>query len=286
MFRCQWCGKEACSIWEKYCCNSCKHQALQTKGKSGDVSTSNGLPGWLTVVAIGLLVYGLFFGKCNDSNSSNKKLDSSHPSSQTPPSDTINILSKSFEDSNSEVNFTDTTTQTVKSTDENCINKYGIDFVSYCEAGNYDDVVNTYSKCNGLVNFQLSNNKRFALLEASDHNRSNIVTFLLQNNADPNISDEDGRTPLIEAVDREYIEIVNILLSNNADVNKQEKHGNTALVIAINKKNIPIINSILTHSPNLEIMNNKGETAINLSIKNRNKEIRNIFAKLTDTPIN
>jgi ankyrin repeat protein len=281
MLKCKWCGKEFQGPLLNYCSNRCKYQAAQSR-KTTDTSKSNDLPGWLTLIVIVVLIWGLFFGKCNESNQPKREHNQNHKSNQ----ESVKGINDSINNKNViekiETQTADTIPKVAFYHDDKCVEKYGEDFVSYCEDGDIDNAVKIFDMCNEVINFQNSNNSRTALIESSDHNRLNIVEFLLENNVDIDISDEDGRSPLIEAVDRECQEIVNILLANGANVNKQEKHGNTALIIAIDKKNVPIVNSLMQRSPDLNLMNNNGKSALELGKRIRNKEIREIFKNIIE----
>lgn len=78
------------------------------------------------------------------------------------------------------------------------------------------------------------------------NNRSHDdLTLLLQQNANPNIGDNDGRTPLHHAVmdcktaqrsqeksEQEAKDIVKLLIENKADLHKQDNYGNSPLETA------------------------------------------------------
>lgn len=55
---------------------------------------------------------------------------------------------------------------------------------------------------------------------------------LLENGADPNARDAEGRTALIAAAYMGHSEIVSVLLEYGADINHQDSDGRTALSVA------------------------------------------------------
>ncbi|CAL4099059.1 unnamed protein product, partial [Meganyctiphanes norvegica] len=69
------------------------------------------------------------------------------------------------------------------------------------------------------------------LYVASQQNRTEIVKFLLDNNADVNKANNEGQTPLFVACYRDHSDsdVVQLLVDNNADVNKASNSGETPL---------------------------------------------------------
>ena len=74
----------------------------------------------------------------------------------------------------------------------------------------------------------------------SDH--ENIVKLLLDNNANKDIQDKDGRTALIFASYYGYKNILKILLDKGANPNLKASNGKTAIDFAANSE----IKSLLT----------------------------------------
>jgi len=79
---------------------------------------------------------------------------------------------------------------------------------------------------------------------ACQNGQIEVVKFLLQNGADPNISNNFGCTPLIIACFEGHFEICSLLLENS-DINAQLTDGNTALHLAVEKNNLEMVNFIL-----------------------------------------
>ena len=78
------------------------------------------------------------------------------------------------------------------------------------------------------------------LCEAAKHGSAEMVSFLLENGADPGAGEEK---PLIAAVRKYKEEVVKILLESGVDVNqKGGSWGNTALYWAKDNKDIQMIN--------------------------------------------
>lgn len=68
------------------------------------------------------------------------------------------------------------------------------------------------------------------------------MTALLNNNANPNLTDAHGTTALIYAVQFKNPAILKILLSHNADKSKIDDKGKTAFEYAVFSNNDEIIN--------------------------------------------
>ncbi|WP_312298677.1 ankyrin repeat domain-containing protein [Chryseobacterium sp.] len=69
-----------------------------------------------------------------------------------------------------------------------------------------------------------------------------LVTYLLNKNADPNIADETGSTPLFWAVKFGNKELAELLLKNKADKSIKDSQGMTPFEYALQTNNKDIIN--------------------------------------------
>jgi ankyrin repeat protein len=63
-----------------------------------------------------------------------------------------------------------------------------------------------------------------------------MIQLLLEKGADPNLGDNDGRTPLAWAAEKGREETVKILLENGANVNSTDNYGQTPLSWAENRR--------------------------------------------------
>ena len=62
------------------------------------------------------------------------------------------------------------------------------------------------------------------------------MKYLVENGADANAKDDNGRTALMDASYNGHLEIVKYLVENGADVNVKNDQGKTALDIAKEKE--------------------------------------------------
>ena len=65
---------------------------------------------------------------------------------------------------------------------------------------------------------------------------TDLVTFLLKANANPNLHRDDGATPIFKTSQKGHADIVNLLLRANANSNLHSDDGTTSLMIACSYK--------------------------------------------------
>lgn len=108
------------------------------------------------------------------------------------------------------------------------------------------------------------------LLEASKDGPVEIVKFLLDSNANPNIASHRGYTPLMRAAGSGQVEIVQLLLKCNADAGARDMYGQTAAAIAHVEGEYEIAELIdQYHAANLLRVHNDLVTTYNLHIVNQ-----------------
>jgi serine/threonine-protein phosphatase 6 regulatory ankyrin repeat subunit B len=106
-----------------------------------------------------------------------------------------------------------------------------------------------------------------ALMRACMLSLPDIMSVLLDNEADPGAPDTDGNVPLLCAAvkdDRKMaVRISRLLLNNGAAIDIQDPiHKNTALIYAISKKNEDLAASLLSRYAGPNVQNDKGRTAL------------------------
>nr|XP_001392596.2 hypothetical protein ANI_1_1952074 [Aspergillus niger CBS 513.88] len=85
---------------------------------------------------------------------------------------------------------------------------------------------------------------------------------LLENGADPNMTDWHGRTPLHHAVLSGKEEVVKLLLDYGVDLNLKDRNGDTALICAVTVRRDPIVRLLLSYKPQLDSQDSYGNTAL------------------------
>lgn len=87
-----------------------------------------------------------------------------------------------------------------------------------------------------------SSNMGTALMAATFKKNTEIVQLLLENKANPNLSDSNGTTALIYAVQFNAPDIIKLLLKYNVDKSHKDNSGKTAFEYAAFAGNEEIIN--------------------------------------------
>jgi uncharacterized protein len=92
--------------------------------------------------------------------------------------------------------------------------------------------------------------------------RDKVATVLLENGADVNARDKDGRTALMFSAGIVQADLVALLLKHGADVNAQEKDGRTALVRAVGNAGVDVVNLLLEKGARVNVKDRQGWTAL------------------------
>lgn len=85
--------------------------------------------------------------------------------------------------------------------------------------------------------------------------------FLLQEDANPNIADNAGRTPLILAAQQGWIEGVSALIEGGARIDVANRTGETPLIYAVHSRNIDMIEVLMEAGANPDRTDNTGRSA-------------------------
>uniref|UniRef100_A0A0N4Z166 NAD(+) ADP-ribosyltransferase n=1 Tax=Parastrongyloides trichosuri TaxID=131310 RepID=A0A0N4Z166_PARTI len=115
------------------------------------------------------------------------------------------------------------------------------------------------------VNPNISNNKKETpMMLASACGHENVVKILLDNKGDPNLQSEFGKTALIYATLHNQLSCIYVLLENNANPNIADDTGNTATLYACRCGNENILRLMLQYGGNPFCVNKAGENGENL----------------------
>ena len=125
-----------------------------------------------------------------------------------------------------------------------------------------------------------------ALYVAAAERKFATALLLLNAGADPNLANEDGRTPLLTSIRSGYdtvayvrqpesARLVNTLLEKGADVNARDIDGTTPLEEAARIGDAEIIRALAARGANLATKNNDGETPLDIAAR----ELRGLAVK-------
>ena len=129
------------------------------------------------------------------------------------------------------------------------------------KSGNIQDVKALI--LNGVEINALDKFKRTPLYHAVFQNMATIVTILLQNGADPNVS--ILTTPLHIAARFGFLEIVKIFIAKDAKIDAKDSHGFTPLHWAIMKGRNFVLETLLQNGANIEAKDDSGGTPLHMA---------------------
>jgi len=127
----------------------------------------------------------------------------------------------------------------------------------------------------------LNNNNNFAIFPIVEKNDIELVKIFLDNNADINVLDSQGRNCLFylmtmpnnsnNLIDRRPL--CSLLLGRGIKINYLDNNGISPMMESINKGYIYIMNMLIKYGGDVNLVNyNDGNTALHYAIKNKNQE--------------
>ncbi|KAJ3209717.1 hypothetical protein HDU67_005975 [Dinochytrium kinnereticum] len=142
--------------------------------------------------------------------------------------------------------------------------------------GHIEVVVILVDRAGAVVDMPDTQNET-ALLKAAYNGHSDILSFLLDRNADPNHKDKDGWTALHNCSSRGHYAAAAVLIEGGADVNAQSKTGFTPLMNAASKGFVDITELLLQSYADSLIKNAFGDSAYDLAAQSEEAYICDIL---------
>ena len=109
------------------------------------------------------------------------------------------------------------------------------------------------------------------------------VEAMLSKGADPNYKDSYGNTPLMRAIGCAP-EIVSVMLRNGADVNLTNNAGVTALHMASEHGSPDDLETLIFNGASVNVRNSKGETPLSLTLSQYVQQVKDSRAKGSEKP--
>lgn len=148
-----------------------------------------------------------------------------------------------------------------------------------CYAGSLDAV--KILRANGAQYTDFDRGGSAPIHWAVDGGNVKLLDFMIEDGADVNLRDTNsGWTPLIRCASVSGHRNIGLtLLQNGAEVNAQDKDGKTALMIAIVNGHLDLLEILLKKNADIKLKNEYGKTAYDMALSS---EKRRIIKVLTD----
>ncbi|GMU52170.1 MAG: hypothetical protein AMXMBFR33_13160 [Candidatus Xenobia bacterium] len=108
-----------------------------------------------------------------------------------------------------------------------------------------------------------------ALMEAAEEGHLEVVRWLLEQGARPNLHDDEGETALIEAAEEGRRDVVALLLDWGAFINAHNHRGRTALMEAVTEGHTEVVALLLQRGAAVGLVDNRGRSAFDLAAGNQ-----------------
>lgn len=138
---------------------------------------------------------------------------------------------------------------------------------SLLEENNYNQIIETIEEQKEIEEIQNSNIPEKPNIFDKINNRESVrnmilnISLYLENGGDINVADNEGNTLLMKSVYLGYYDLADYILLNNADISLTNNNGENALILSADYPYI--INLILNNNiDNLDSADNKGKTAL------------------------
>lgn len=162
--------------------------------------------------------------------------------------------------------------------DFNIRDKFGNFLINYFILSDQKDLMRLALDNNAQIDF-LDNDGRTILFNPIRYNFIDQIQMLLQHDNNNiglsivEIKDKYSKIPLHYAIISQNIEAIEILLKNNSDPKTTDKDGNNSLHLAVYSKNLEICKMILATNINIDSQTNAGETPLHIAVNHQMRDI-------------
>ena len=128
------------------------------------------------------------------------------------------------------------------------------------------------------------NGKYTALMMACRSQHVRLVKFLLQQGANVQVKDKDGKTALHFACELTFTwkpascDLLNFLTENGADINALRKDNRTPLMVASSCDGVDQITFLIKRGANVHLQDKNGDTALHHAARNMNNSLEIVCA--------
>jgi len=108
-------------------------------------------------------------------------------------------------------------------------------------------------------------------------NHADVVRYLLESGANPNLADSHGQTPLISAAEQNQLENIKLLVAHGAALNGQDNRGFTALRAAAEYDRVDIARVLIDSGADVNIRDNEGLSPLGAATKYGYSDLKNLL---------
>jgi hypothetical protein len=141
--------------------------------------------------------------------------------------------------------------------------------------GTLNEIEQLYTNNKNCIN-EINEYGFSALILACYKGNSEVAKFLIEKKSNLDYVSDEG-TALMAAVVREKNELAKSLLENGANPNLTNLQGTTALMYATQFKNIELVKLLLQYKADKTIVNKDQKTAFEFAVFSNNEEIINLL---------
>ncbi len=147
------------------------------------------------------------------------------------------------------------------------------DVFDVARKGKVEDMIQLYQNHKDTIN-AINSNGYSVLILACYHNNKDVAEFLIQNVHNINYASELG-TALTATIFKNNVLLSKKLLENGANPNITDKEGITPLMYAVQFQNADTVELLLSYKADKSLKNNQNKTAFELAVESQNQEIIN-----------
>ena len=145
--------------------------------------------------------------------------------------------------------------------------------LNYASKGDLEVVKYIIEKYRIDPNRPRTENGGTALYQAARNGYSDIVAYLLNKGADPNITNNSNVTPLIAAASNGHEEVVKLLVEKGADPNIIDSYGDSSHLAAAQRDHWEIVKLLIAKGANIHQQTKQKENLLHIAAKNDKKEV-------------